>query len=84
MKAALFWTADQNKKLADRWRTPAPVYNPGQKVLGGGGVFKGIPLKNEFKIKKNNLSPQFIEPLFIDNIVKPSAINVQFNSVLFI
>lgn len=51
MKAALFWTADQNKKLADRWRTPAPVYNPGQKVWGG-GVFKGIPLKNEFKIKK--------------------------------
>lgn len=64
---------------------PQPLFITQVRKFGGGGVgFKGIPLKNEFKIKKNNLSPQFIEPLFTDNIVKPSAINVQFNSVLFI
>ena len=66
-RAALLHTQDQNRRLADRQRTPTPDYKPGQKVWLNS---KDIPLS----VTSKKHSPRFIGLFEIEAIVNPLAV----------
>uniref|UniRef100_A0AAQ4S1T4 Chromo domain-containing protein n=1 Tax=Gasterosteus aculeatus aculeatus TaxID=481459 RepID=A0AAQ4S1T4_GASAC len=68
-REALLRTADRNRRQADRHRSPAPEYTPGQKVLLN---TKDVPLKASTR----KLSPRFIGPFEIQAVISPTAVRL--------
>lgn len=69
-RSALLRSAERNRCLADRHRTPAPLYQPGQKVWLSS---KNIPLKTDAK----KLSPRYLGPFEIVSIINPSVVKLK-------
>jgi len=69
VREALLRTADQNRRQADRHRSPAPQYIPGQKVWLN---TKDMPLK----ASTSKLSPRFIGPFEIQSVISPTAVRL--------
>lgn len=63
-RATLVRTKDRNKRLADRHKTPAPTYLPGQKVwLSTRFVAIGT--------ESRKLTPNYIGPFVVDSLINP-------------
>ncbi|KAK2899296.1 hypothetical protein Q8A73_012425 [Channa argus] len=69
-RAALLRTTQRNKHLADRRRTPAPTYTPGQTVYLS---TQNIPLH----IESRKLAPRYIGPFPVVRIINPSAVQLK-------
>lgn len=67
---ALQRTTERNRLIADRRRSSAPQYAPGQQVWLS---TKNLPLKTESK----KLSPRYIGPFKILSLVNPVAVKLQ-------
>ena len=74
-RAALLCTQDQNRRLAHRWRTPAPEYQPGQRVWLSA---KDIPLS----VTSKKLAPRFMGPFEVEAIVNPAAVRFKLPALL--
>ena len=61
-RAALVRTAARNQRVADRHRTPAPDYQPGQMVWLSS---RDLPLQTESR----KLTPRYIGPFEVDRII---------------
>ncbi|KAK2917253.1 hypothetical protein Q8A73_003999 [Channa argus] len=69
-RAVLLRTTQRNKRLADRRRTPAPTYTPGQTVYLS---TQNIPLH----IESRKLAPRYIGPFPVVRIINPSAVQLK-------
>ncbi|XP_035498546.1 uncharacterized protein LOC118315399 [Scophthalmus maximus] len=66
-RRALLRTQEQNKRMADRRRTPAPKYKPSQQVWLNS---KDIPLN----VSSKKLGPRFIGPYVVEAVINPCAV----------
>uniref|UniRef100_A0AAY5K731 Gypsy retrotransposon integrase-like protein 1 n=1 Tax=Esox lucius TaxID=8010 RepID=A0AAY5K731_ESOLU len=69
-REAFLQTTERNKKVADRHRVAAPLYQPGQRVWLSSS---NIPLRTETR----KLSPWFLGPFEIESIINPSAVRLK-------
>uniref|UniRef100_A0A3Q2VPW7 Integrase catalytic domain-containing protein n=1 Tax=Haplochromis burtoni TaxID=8153 RepID=A0A3Q2VPW7_HAPBU len=69
-RQALLRTKEQHTRHANRRRTPAPDYQPGQKVWLAA---KNIPLH----VSSRKLAPRFIGPYEVDAVVNPAAVRLK-------
>lgn len=69
-RAALNCTAEQNQCLADQCRSPAPNYQPRQKVWLSS---RALPLQ----VETSKLAPCYIGPFEIQRIINPSAVRLK-------
>lgn len=69
-RAAVLRTAEQNKKLADRHRTPNPDYQVGQHSNRTRNSTKHVPLRT----KSKKLAPRFIGPFTVQALLNPVTV----------
>lgn len=69
-KAALLRSTDQNKRFADKRRSQAPQYAPGQEVWLSAS---DIPLKNFCR----KLGPRFLGPFVIESVLSPVTVRLK-------
>ncbi|XP_036072769.1 uncharacterized protein lrfn4b [Oryzias melastigma] len=69
-RAALLRSSAANKRLADRHRTPAPTYTPGQSVMLSTSNIK-------LRTDSRKLSPRYIGPFKVVKVVNPVAIRLR-------
>lgn len=69
-RAALLHSTAQNQRLADRHRSPAPAYTPGQKVWLSS---KDLPLQTDSK----KLAPRYIYPFDIVRMINPAVTHLK-------
>ena len=75
VRSALLRSAVRNQRLADRHRSPAPTYQPGQKVWLSS---RDLPLQ----VESHKLAPRYIGPFEVDKIINPTAIKLKLPSSL--
>ena len=69
-RSALLRSAEQNRRIADRHRAPAPAYRVGQQVWLSS---KDLPLQTGSK----KLTPRFVGPFPIVSVINPSAVTLK-------
>uniref|UniRef100_A0A672HVL4 Gypsy retrotransposon integrase-like protein 1 n=1 Tax=Salarias fasciatus TaxID=181472 RepID=A0A672HVL4_SALFA len=69
-RAALLRSSRQMEQQANRKRTPAPCYSPGQRVWLRA---KDLPLK----VESRKLAPRYVGPFEVDRIINPSAVRLK-------
>nr|XP_040040559.1 uncharacterized protein LOC120824058 [Gasterosteus aculeatus aculeatus] len=69
VKAALTRSAENNKRLADRHRSPAPEYEVGQKVWLSS---RDLPLQTESR----KLASRYVGPFTISRIINASSVSL--------
>ncbi|XP_025760795.1 uncharacterized protein LOC109200937 isoform X1 [Oreochromis niloticus] len=70
VRQALLRTKDQYTRHANRRRTSAPTYQPGQMVWLAA---KNVPLR----VSSRKLAPRFIGPYEVDAVVNPAAVRLK-------
>uniref|UniRef100_A0A3B5AAW4 Integrase catalytic domain-containing protein n=1 Tax=Stegastes partitus TaxID=144197 RepID=A0A3B5AAW4_9TELE len=71
-RAALLRASRQSQDQANRRRSVAPVYSPGQKVWLRA---KDLPLR----VESRKLAPRFVGPFEVEAIVNPCAVRLKLN-----
>lgn len=69
-RAALLKTIGRYERLANRHRSTAPVYTPGQRVWLSA---KDLPLRTDF----HKLAPWFIGSFLVENVINPAVVQLK-------
>ncbi|XP_029691849.1 uncharacterized protein [Takifugu rubripes] len=70
VRAALLWASRHSQRQANRRQTPAPSYQPGQKVWLS---TKDLPLQ----VESQKLAPHFVGPCKVEQVVNLAAVRLK-------